>query len=207
MYKYNTTKTPLLLKAYGRNIHQLVTTLLGLKDRVERTKYAAHIVNLMGSMDSSSQSNTDSTQKRWNDLFMLTDYSLDVDSPYPVPQPTVFRSKIRPNYARSQSIKFRSYGRNVALLIKEAVTTKDAVVQEKMTGGILRLMKNFGKVWHHDHIDFDTLIAHLGQMAQGKLPLALDKLRLLPIFSSFDRRKKRSKRVSRSSTGRREKTT
>jgi hypothetical protein len=98
MYDYNATRKPLILKEYGRNIQKLVEAMDTIEDRAERTLHAQSVLKLMAILDANNKSCAENIQKRWDDLFIISNYTLDVDSPYPMPERAVFNKKMqRPN--------------------------------------------------------------------------------------------------------------
>ena len=200
MHDYNTSRKPLTLKAYGRNVHKLVDTMRVLKDRTERTQHAQGILKLMATLDTSNRHSLENLRKRWDDLFILADYMLEVDSPYPIPTKTALKCAARPQYPQ-QSIKLKSYGRNIELLVQKAAALKDQEMQEKMIVEILKLMKNLGSVWHHDNVSCGTLLAYIKHIAKEPLIVDFEKLKGYDIGTSMQLGKNRGGKVSRN-TGR-----
>ena len=201
MYNYNTTRKSLVLKAYGRNVQQLVEDLRALENRIERTQRAKGILQLMKILDVTTKHGIENIQKRWDALFMLADYSLEVDSPYPIPEKVVLKQKAQHTYTQ-QPVKLRSYGRNVERLIQKATATKDPETQEQMIIGIVKLMKNLSNVCNGDNVNCDTLLTYIKQLGKRQFVVDLDKLQVQHICSSTHRDKYRGNKTGRG-TGRR----
>lgn len=199
MYNYNATRKPIILREYGRKVQQLVEAMGAIASKAERTAQARNVLKLMALLDASNKQSTENTQKHWDALFIISDYTLDVDSPYPIPE------KVLPNerasYSHSshaqQPIKFRNYGRNVERLIQKAVSITDRDEQEKMVVDIVKLMKTFSNAWNKDNVDSNTLLTNLRYIAGDRLAVDLTKLELQHIFSTTQREKDRGTRTSR----------
>ena len=198
MYDYNATRKPLLLKEYGRNIQKLVEAMDTIEDKAERTLHAQGILKMMAILDANNKNCAENIQKHWDDLFIISNYTLDVDSPYPMPEKAVFNKKTqRPSYTK-QPIKFKNYGRNIERLIQKAVYTEEQEEQEKMVIGIVKLMKNFSNEWNNDNVDCDTLLTNIKYLAGNKLIVDFEKLKSQNIFSTVYREKNRGTKTNRS---------
>ena len=82
---YNFTRRRLYLPEYGRHIHQMVDSLMAIEDRVERTRQAKAVIAVMGNLNPTLRDTEDFKHKLWDHLFIMSDFQLDVDSPYPQP--------------------------------------------------------------------------------------------------------------------------
>lgn len=175
MYDYNTTRSPLMLKEYGRNIQKLMDQLESINDRDLRTQKAHTIVKLMEVINP----NAESTQKRWDDLFILSNYKLDVDAPYPKPNK---RESIRQCYVNMpfmEQIRYKYYGRNMELLLKKITTVDSSSEQEQMLIAIVRLMRRFSNTWNNDYITNERIIEDIKRMLPDGIVLNLDIIRTM----------------------------
>jgi Domain of unknown function (DUF4290) len=203
MYDYNTTRKQLILKEYGRNVQKLVEAIGTIENKEERNLRAQSVLKLMAILDANNAHSAENIQKRWDDLFIISNYTLDVDSPYPMPEKSALNKTLqRPTYTK-QPIKFKNYGRNVERLIQKAVCTEDQEEQEKMVISIVRLMKNFSNEWNNDNVDGDTLLTNIKRMAGDKLTVDFEKLKAKNICSTMHREKNRSIKTNRSTEKRR----
>jgi Domain of unknown function (DUF4290) len=197
MYDYNTTRKQLILKEYGRNVQKLIEAIGTIEDREERNLRVQSVLKLMAILDANNTNSAENIQKRWDDLFIISNYTLDVDSPYPMPEKSTLNKPLqRPTYTK-QPIKFKNYGRNVERLIQKAVDTEDQEEQEKMVISIVKLMKNFSNEWNNDNVDSDTLLTNIKRMAENKLTVDFEKLKAKNIFSTVPREKNRGTKTNR----------
>lgn len=194
MYDYNSTRKPIALKEYGRNVQKLVEELQTIPDKAERTTQAKGILDLMAILDNNSKRCVESMQKRWDDLFIISDYNVELDSPYPVPEKGALAKALpRPAYNK-QLLRFRNYGRNVAHLIQKAIQTEDLAEQEKMVLEIVRLMKTFSNEGNNE-----TILANLKHMSNNELKVDIEKLVAQNSFSKSYNRTRNTNRKKRTS--------
>mmetsp|Transcript_26954 Transcript_26954/g.62621 ORF Transcript_26954/g.62621 Transcript_26954/m.62621 type:complete len:207 (+) Transcript_26954:1269-1889(+) len=198
MHNYNTTQEPLILKEYGRNIQKLVSIIHTIDKKVTRTSHAQRITQIMAILSASNRHTTDNAQKRWGDLFIISNYTLDVDSPYPVPEKITTNKNLQRLTYNTKPIQFKSYGRNVEHLVHKAVEMQDSQEQEKMIINIIRLMKAVGNMRNHNNVDENTLFIHLKHIAGDKLMIDFEKLKEQYIATTAHGGKNGNLKVTRS---------
>jgi hypothetical protein len=185
MNDYNSQRNPLTLKEYGRNIQKLVNYIKSIDDRDKRTQYAYTLVDLMKQINPGSKDTQENYQKIWDDLFIIADFELDVDHPYPIPdKETLTRKPDRVRY-QTGAVKFKNYGRNFQLLVEEADKMEDPEDQEKAVIYLGRLMKSLNTMWNKENIDDKTVIENLKSISRGRLDIDLDKVREHNLFDPF----------------------
>jgi len=173
MYDYNTTRSALLLKEYGRNVQKLVEQVKTVEDKTLRNQKACSIVKLMESLDV----HTESLQKRWDDLFAMVNYELDVDSPYPKPiKPDMHKHCFMDKLA-IQEIKYKHYGRNMELLFRKLLTLPTVKEQEELLVELVRLMRRFGNTWNNDSISNEKIIEDTKRMLPEGVTFDIDCIR------------------------------
>jgi hypothetical protein len=182
MYDYNTGREPMKLSQFGRNVQNLAKHISKLETKEERTKYAEALVELMKQVVPSAKTNQDSNQFLWDDLHILADFKLDIDGPYPKPEKEgLVRKPDRVEYHEG-ILKFRHYGKNVILLIEEAMKIEDEEQKEAAVFHIARLLKSFHGTWNKETPE-DTLIAkNIDIMSGGDLKLNLEKAQELELL-------------------------
>ena len=91
--EYNTQKEAVILKEYGRNIQKLVNFLNTIEDRDKRTQSAKTLIELMKQINPNVRDTPEESQKLWDDLYIMSDFSLEIDSPYPKPERSILLRK------------------------------------------------------------------------------------------------------------------
>ena len=80
--EYNTTRTDLILREYGRNFHKLVDHINGVKEKEKRNELSKTLVDMMKVTHPSLGDQSELEAKLWDDLYIMSDYSLDIDSSF-----------------------------------------------------------------------------------------------------------------------------
>jgi len=178
-------KHPIKFKEYGSNVHKLVEYLLTIEDKKKRTEMAHALVFLMKQVNPVMKNGEDNTQKLWDHLFYISAFKLDVDSPFPMPEPSLFEKKPQHVDYNSNPIKLRHYGRNMELLAVEIAKVEDAEARENGTIYLGRLMKSYYAIWNKDNADDKVIVDQVKLLSKGKLDLSLEKVKsenLLDVF-------------------------
>ncbi len=169
--EYNAEREKLIIPEYGRHIQKLVNHCIALEDREERNKMAEAIVHVMGNMQPHLRDVPDFQHKLWDQIFIMSDYRLDVDTPYPKPEREVLQAKPEPlAYPRSAS-KYRFYGNNIQIMIDTALTWEDGEMKDALVYAIANHMKKCYLNWNKDTVDDDVILSHLKELSGGKLTL------------------------------------
>ena len=180
--EYNTTREKLILREYGRNFHKLVNHVKKIKEKEKRSSLSESLVKLMNMTHPELKNQNEIEQKLWDDLHIMSDFDLDVKSPYPMPK----KEKVENISERLQypenDIIFRHYGKKIELLIEKAIKIKDAKEKESATIYIGKIMKSFFKMWNKETIDNRVIIDNIKEISNNKLTLDIDKVEELNLF-------------------------
>jgi len=169
--EYNSEREKLIIPEYGRHIQKLVNHCVALEDRETRNEMAEAIVQVMGNMQPHLRDVPDFQHKLWDQLFIMSDYRLDVDTPYPKPEREVLQAKPEPlAYPRSAS-KYRFYGNNIQIMIDTALTWEEGEMKDALVYAIANHMKKCYLNWNKDTVDDDVILSHLDELSGGKLTL------------------------------------
>jgi len=164
MNEYNTGREHLILKEYGRNVQKLVDYLSTIEDKEKRTKYAHTLIELMRQITPSHKDNADSPQKLWDDLYIMANFKLDIDGPYPKPEADILERKPDKVAYQYNRIKYRHYGKNLELLIDKAVNMEYPEEKEAAIIYLGKLMTSFYATCNNDYIEDDVLVKKINEM-------------------------------------------
>lgn len=183
--EYNTEREHIKLREYGRNIQNLVNHVKAEEDKEKRNKYATLLVELMKAVNPEfSKDANEYTQKVWDDLFIVSEFDLDVESPFPIPESTILDRKPDKVQYQFNRIKFRHYGRNMEILIANAIALEDPKEKEGAIIAIGTLMKSFYQTWNKESIEDEIVIKNLRQLSDNKLDIDLAKVKEYGLFDS-----------------------
>lgn len=167
--QYNTERNQLILPEYGRSIHQMVDHALTINDQEERNKAARTIIKLMGQMNPHLRDVPDFTHKLWDHLHIMSNYQLEVESPYPKPSKEEVQKRPDPVAYPKADARYRYYGKGLEKMVKKAVEYPDGELKDLLTTMLANLMKRFYLVWNRDSVDDDLIWKHLDVLSDGQL--------------------------------------
>lgn len=172
MFDYNTTRPALLYSEYGRNIQNMVKYIKTLESKEDRNKHAQAVIDLMGFLNPHLRDVADFKHKLWDHLFIIADFDLDVDSPYPIPSKESLDTKPQKVPYPSNKIKYKHYGKTVELMINRAREIKDEPERKSnMVASIANFMKMSYVTWNKDTVSDETIISDLKLLSNGELVL------------------------------------
>jgi hypothetical protein len=170
-FDYNTTRKKLILAEYGRNVQNMVKYIVELPTKDERNRYAQVVIDLMGFLNPHLRDVADFKHKLWDHLHIISDFKIDVDSPYPKPSEDAIRFKPAPLSYPQQRIKYKHYGKTVELMISRAKAIDEPERKQLMVQSIANFMKMAYVTWNKDSVADETIIKDLREMSNGELQL------------------------------------
>jgi hypothetical protein len=169
--QYNTQRSPLRIPEYGRHIQKMVDQALDQPDKQERNKMANAIIGVMGNLNPHLRDVPDFQHKLWDQLFIMSDFSLDVDSPYPIPEKEVLAARPDPLSYPQNFPKYRFYGNNIKRMIDAAVTFSDGDQKDALIYVIANHMKKCFLNWNKDTVEDTVIFNHLFEISNGQIDL------------------------------------
>jgi hypothetical protein len=196
--EYNTQRPDIILKEYGRNVQKLTEYIRSIPDIEKRTELAYTLIDLMTQLTPSLKDQPENPQRMWDDLYIIADFNMDINSPYPKPERDIlFKKPEKVEYPQS-NIRFKHYGKNIERLIKEAMKIEDPQEQEDAIIYLGKLMKTFYSNWNKESLDDSVIVKDIREMSNGKLSMNLDKVREDNLFEKLYRDRKKMKPVQNS---------
>lgn len=166
---YNTQREHLNMPEYGRYVQELVNHCMTIADRAERTKAAKTIIQVMGILNPQPKDVEDFKQKLWTHLHIISDFKLDVDTPYPVPTPEAFTAKPEKVKYPRKDVKYGHYGKTIELMVAKATKMEEGEERDAIILMIANLMKRMYLTWNRDSVTDDVILMHLSDMSNGKI--------------------------------------
>ena len=169
--EYNTEREHLIIPEYGRHMQKMITHAKTRETKEERNKLVKAIISVMGNMQPHLRDVPEFQHKLWGQLFIMADFDIDVDSPYPKPS----REEL---YARPDTLeypqnfpKYRFYGNNIKTMIDVANTWEDGEMKEALVYTIANHMKKCFLNWNKDTVEDYIIFNHLFELSDGKINL------------------------------------
>jgi hypothetical protein len=171
---YNTDRKKLVLPEYGRNIHKMVDHICTIEDREERNKAARAIISIMGNLNPHLRDINDFKHKLWDHLALISDFKLDIDYPYEIPEPSHFFEKPKLLPYNDYPIRYKHYGKILELLIKEAIAIEAGEKKDALNMMIANHMKRAYLTWNRNVVTDEVIINDLKELSGGKIVLSPD---------------------------------
>jgi hypothetical protein len=170
-FDYNSTRNKLILSEYGRNVQNMVKYIVALPTKEERNRYAQVVIDLMGFLNPHLRDVADFKHKLWDHLHIISDFQIDVDSPYPKPSTEAIHMKPEPLRYPHQRIKYKHYGKTIELMIEKAKSIDDADRKRHMVQAIANFMKMAYVQWNKDSVADEIILSDLYNLSGGQLKL------------------------------------
>lgn len=167
--EYNAERSHLIIPEYGRHLQKLIEQAVAIEDNEERNKAAKYIIQVMGSLNPHLRDVLDFQHKLWDQLFIMSDFKLDVDSPYPIPSREVLQLKPDVLQYPQNFPKYRYYGNNIKYMIDVANKWEDGDMKNALVKVIANHMKKSYLSWNKDTVKDDVIFEHLYELSDGKL--------------------------------------
>ncbi|WP_281671762.1 DUF4290 domain-containing protein [Rikenella microfusus] len=172
----NRDKSRLLLSEYGRNVQTMVAYLKTIEDRELRNRQAEVVVAVMGNVNPAQKDSEGFQHMLWDHLFMIADFDLDVDAPYPKPTPDMFAPHPR-RVAYSQSyIAQKQYGANIKRMVEALGTEPAGEERDAAAANVAKYMKQKSFEYNKEFPSNEVVIADIRRMSHGAIVLDADTL-------------------------------
>lgn len=169
---YNTQRPALHIQEYGRNVQNMIEYAKTIADREERNLAAQAIIDVMGQLNPHLRDIEDYKHKLWTHLFVMSNFELDVDSPYPIPEREKLNSKPEIMGYPNNTSKFGHFGSYAEAMIKEASQLEDGEEKDYLIGVLGNLMKKNYLLFHTGNVENGAIANYMKQLSNGKLILA-----------------------------------
>lgn len=168
-FDYNSTRKKLILAEYGRNVQNMVAYICTLPTKEERNRHAQVVIDLMGFLNPHLRDVSDFKHKLWDHLHIISDFQIDVDSPYPIPTPGAIHAKPETLNYPQHRIKYKHYGYIIELMIEKAKKIEDPERKKNMVQSMANFMKMAYVTWNKDSVSDEHILDDLKEFSKGEL--------------------------------------
>ena len=169
--EYNAERPHLIIPEYGRHLQKLIDQATAIEDRELRNKTAKYIIYIMGGLNPHLRDVPDFQHKLWDQLFIMSDFKLDVDSPFPIPSREVLQLKPEVLQYPQNFPKYRYYGNNIKYMIDVANKWEEGEMKGALIKVIANHMKKSYLSWNKDTVTDAVIFEHLYELSGGKINL------------------------------------
>lgn len=169
LMEYNTTRNHLVMREYGRHIQKMIEYVLTIEDEERRQRNAHALIELMGFLNPHLKNVEDFRHKLWDHLFLISDFKLNVKSPYPIPTRETLKAKPEPLTYPKRYPKFSHLGKNLELVINKALNEENPEKRQGFANSIAYYMKLAYSNWHKETVHDDAIQSELTNITKGQL--------------------------------------
>src|SRR6218665_294049 len=167
--EYNTTRNDLAMREYGRHVQKMIEHLLSIEDPERRQANAYAVIELMGFLNPHLKNVEDFRHKLWDHLFLISDFKLEVKSPYPIPTRESLSERPKPLPYPKRYPRHSHLGKNLELIIKKALNEEDMEKRAGFANAIAYYMKLAYNNWHKEVVHDDAIQSELSSITEGQL--------------------------------------
>jgi hypothetical protein len=167
--EYNTTRNHLEIREYGRHIQKMVDYIITIEDRQKRQEQAHVVIELMGFLNPHLKNVEDFRHKLWDHLFLISDFKLDVDSPYPIPTRETLKARPERLPYPKRYPRHNHLGKNIEVIIDKALKEENPEKKQGFANAIAYYMKLAYNNWHKENIHDDAIQSELAAITKGEL--------------------------------------
>ena len=166
---YNTERVRLYIPEYGRNVQKMVEYLKTIEDREKRNEQARSVIKVMEIINPAVKLQDDFEHKLWDHLHIISGFSLDVDSPYPIPAPESLNEKPLMVPIEKRPIKATHYGRNIESIIELIASTEDGDMKTEMIRTLALYMRQQYLIWNKDSVSDQTIFQDIERLSDNRI--------------------------------------
>ncbi|HKJ48897.1 MAG TPA: DUF4290 domain-containing protein [Christiangramia sp.] len=167
--EYNSERSKLIIPEYGRHLQKMVEHAVSIEDDQERNKVAKSIISVMGNMNPHLRDVPDFQHKLWDQLFIISDFKLEAESPFPKPTREMLQERPDMLQYPENNPKYRFYGNNIKRMIDAAKDYEEGDLKEALVLTIANHMKKSYLNWNRDSVDDEVILKHLTELSNGKI--------------------------------------
>jgi hypothetical protein len=169
--EYNTTRGKLILPEYGRNVQNMIAHAMEISDRKERNRAAQAIIEVMGQLNPHLRDVDDFRHKLWTHLFVMSDFNLEVDSPYEIPKAESLQEKPKLMAYPKSKIRYGHYGKYTQEILESAKDITNEDERDYLKNSMANFMKKQFLSHNNDTVENHVIADQLKELSKGDLVL------------------------------------
>lgn len=171
---YNTQRKKLLMPEYGRNVQRMIEQVMQIPDKEKRNEQIRAVVSVMGILNPQLRDLSDFKHKLWDYVQIISDFQLDIDSPYPLPTREVLQRKPQPLPLQNEPLKEMHYGRNIQNMITAIAAQEDGEEKTAKVRSLAHYMRQQYLIWNKDTVSDELIFRDIVRMSDGKIQIPED---------------------------------
>lgn len=180
---YNTQRSKLIMPEYGRHVQKMIRQVKDIADRDKRNEQIRAVIGVMGIINPQLRELSDFRHKLWDHVQIISDFEIDIDSPYPIPTRETFINHPNPIPLETVPLKAAHYGRNIQNMINMVAERPDDETRRAMIITLANYMRQQYLIWNKDSVTEDVIFKDLNRLSDGRITVPED-MHLQPLNQS-----------------------
>lgn len=166
---YNTQREKLLMPEYGRHVQDMINYVKNIPDKEKRNEQIQAVVSVMGTLNPQLRDLNDFKHKLWDHVQIISDFEIDIDSPYPIPTRDTLSAKPSAIPLQKTPVKASHYGRNIQNMIEVIANRPDDDVKTYMIKTLASYMRQQYLIWNKDSVSEETIFNDIHKLSDGRI--------------------------------------
>ena len=166
---YNTQRKKLLMPEYGRNVQRMIEQVMLIPDKEKRNEQIRAVVAAMGILNPQLRDMSDFKHKLWDHVQIISDFQLDIDSPYPLPTRETLQRRPNPIPLQHEPLEVMHYGRNIQNMILAIGEHEEGDVKNAMVRSLAHYMRQQYLIWNKDTVADETIFQDIEKLSEGRI--------------------------------------
>lgn len=160
-----------MLPEYGRNVQNMIQHAMEIANREERNRAAQAIIEVMGQLNPHLRDVDDFKHKLWTHLFVMSDFQLDVDSPYEIPKREILDEKPQLMAYPKGTIRYGHYGQYTQKILEASKEVDSEDEKKFLSETMANFMKKQFLIHNNNAVENYVIIEQLKELSKGELSL------------------------------------
>ena len=166
---YNTQREKLHMPEYGRHVQKMIEYVAALPSKEKRNEQIQSVVQVMGTLNPQLRDINDFKHKLWDHVHIISDFNIDIDSPYATPTRESLATAPNPIPLQKTPVKAAHYGRNIQNMIEVIAQREDDEVKTYMIKTLASYMKQQYLIWNKDSVSEETIFNDIHKLSDGRI--------------------------------------
>jgi len=166
---YNTQRSKLIMPEYGRHVQKMINYVRNIEDREKRNEQIRAVLTTMGVLNPSLRDINDFKHKLWDHVQIISDFDIDIDSPYPIPTKDTFSTKPNPIPLETNPLKAAHYGRNIQNMLDMVADKPDGETKTNMIRILANYMRQQYLIWNKESVIEETIFKDIYKLSGGRI--------------------------------------
>ena len=166
---YNTQREKLHMPEYGRHVQKMIEYVASLPDKEKRNEQIQSVVQVMGTLNPQLRDINDFKHKLWDHVHIISDFNIDIDSPYTTPTRESLATAPNPIPLQKSPVKAAHYGRNIQNMLEVIAQREDDEVKTHMIKTLASYMKQQYLIWNKDSVSEETIFNDIYKLSDGRI--------------------------------------